>query len=78
MDLYKNFGYTKYDSYTLNGCVYLFDDIFTKENEFYKVNEKGNYIKINPTKIFDNYLIRIRDINGNMICVKVERNQTKN
>ena len=77
MELYKNFGYTKFNTYNLNGCVYMFDNIYTKENEYYKMNEKGNYSRITPTNLFGNYFIKLRDINGNLICVKIE-NQTKN
>lgn len=73
MDIYKNFGYSKYERYTLNECVYVFNNIFIKENEFYKMNEKGNYTRITPTNLFGNSFVKLRDINGNLICVKIEK-----
>lgn len=73
IDLYKNFGFEKFERYSLNECVYVFNDIFTKDNEFYKRNEKGNYSHITITSIFDNKFVKLRDVNGNLICVKVEK-----
>lgn len=73
MDYFTKNNYTPYTTYSLNGCMYLFNDLYvSNENIFFRKNSKGNYVQIKPINIFGTYFISVRDINGNNIKIKLK------
>lgn len=67
---FKN--YKPFNNYALNGCYYIFKNIFIDDdNNYYQLNNKNKYIKIKPKFINSIKYISVKDINNNSINILI-------
>lgn len=65
-------NYKPFNNYSLNGCYYIFKNIFIDDdNNYYQLNNKNKYIKIKPKFINSIKYISVKDINNNSINIIV-------
>lgn len=62
-------AYKQFKNYSLNGCNYLFDDIYYDDDNNYYSFKNNKYHKIKINKIGTSKFIKIKDINANNIIV---------
>lgn len=62
--------YLPFTNYNLNGCIYIFNDIYKdNDNNYYKLNKNNKYTKININKLQNIKYFKAKDINGNNINI---------
>lgn len=62
--------YNSFNNYNLNGCVYIFNDLYVdNDNNYYKLSKNNKYCKININKLGCNNYFKHKDINGNNITI---------
>lgn len=62
-------NYKPFKNYSLNGCNYLFDNIFYDDDNNYYSFRNNKYYKIKKNKIGNSSFIKLKDINANNIIV---------
>lgn len=61
---------TPFNNYSLNGCCYIFKDIYKDDkNNYYKLIKSNKYSKITPKRINQLSYITLTDINNNKINI---------
>jgi len=66
----EEINYKSYQSYNKNGCLYIFENIYTYNNEYY-IKDKGRFRKIKPKYLNTIKYIILNDINNNKIKILI-------